>query len=114
MSSAVRWNPYDSVGKLALEVSRVASEGLGYTVFQKCYATFRLQIEQGGSDLETQVCSVTRLFIALTRKDDARQMSVAEVQRAGFCLIWLASTHVAEWSLLRLYAWGESLPPQIA
>lgn len=110
MSGAVKWDPEDSVGKLALEVARIASEGLGVTTFQQIRAGFNQQVEQASDDPDVQIRSVIRLLIALTRKDDTRVMTTAEVQRAGFCLMWLAETRVAEWSLLRLYQWGESLP----
>lgn len=106
---AVEWDSYDSVGKLALEVARIATEAMGYTKFEQLRATFSQVVEQESSDLETQIRAVTRLLIAKTRKE-LQPKSVADAQTAGLCLMWLSGTRVAEWSLLQLYQWGESLP----
>ena len=109
MPAAVDWDPNDSISKLALEVARIAHEGLGSTQFERLRAAFSQMVEQRTSDTEEQIRVVTRLLIERTRREQ-QPKSMAEAQEAGLCLMWLASTRVSGWSLLRLYGWGESLP----
>jgi hypothetical protein len=108
MAAAIDWNPSDKVGKLAAEVVRIAIEGMGYTKFDQMRSHFNQTVEQNDSGLEVQIRAVTRLLIAKTRRE-SQPKSVADIQTAGLCLIWLSGTRVAEWSLLQLYKWGESL-----
>ena len=111
MLAAVDWDPKDSISKLALEVARIAHEGLGSTQFERLRAAFRQMVELRSDDPEVQIQFVTRLLLERTRREQ-QPKSVAEVQEAGLCLMWLASTRVSGWSLLRLYRWGESLPTE--
>lgn len=106
MPASIKWDPSDAVSKLALEVVRIAMESLGSTRYEQLRAAFNQKIEQEHGDQEARLRAVTCLLIKRTREG---LQGVAEVQEAGFCLIWLASTHVSEWSLLRLYSWGQSL-----
>jgi hypothetical protein len=93
---------------MALEVARVAHEGLGGTELGKMRAAFDQTLEQASGDPEVQLRAVVRLLIEKTRRDSGPK-SVADIQIAGICLIWLASTRVGGWSLLQLYGWGQAL-----
>lgn len=110
MAAAIEWDPSDSVGKLALETIRIATEAMGYTKFDQLREHFNQTVEQYGSDMEVKIRVLTRLLIQKTRRGVPQ--SVADVQVAGLCLIWLSGTRVADWSLLQLYQWGESLPTE--
>ena len=111
MSAAVDWSPNDSVSKLALEAARIAHEGLGSTQFERLRVAFSQMVELRSDDPEVQIRVVTRLLIERTRREQ-KPKSVAEVQEAGLCLMWLASTRVGGWSLLQLYGWGQALPTE--
>ena len=111
MPAAVDWDPNDSISKLALEVARIAHEGLGSTQFERLRAAFSQMVEQRSDNPEVQIRVVTRRLLERTRRTQ-QPKSVAEVQEAGLCLMWLADTRVGGWSLLRLYGWGESLPSE--
>src|SRR5437763_4040065 len=111
MPAAVDWDPNDSISKLALEVARIAHEGLGSTQFERLRTAFRQMVELRSDDPEVQIRVITRLLIERTRREQ-KPKSVGEVQEAGLCLMWLADTRVGAWSLLQLYQWGEALPPE--
>jgi hypothetical protein len=108
MPASIDWDPRDKVSKLALEVARIATEAMGHTKFDQLREHFNQTMEQDESDMETKVRALTRLLIQKTRRGVPQ--SVADIQTAGLCLIWLSGTRVADWSLLQLYQWGESLP----
>jgi hypothetical protein len=96
-----------TIRQAALEVARVAHEGLGSTQFERLRATFSRKVEQESDDEEVRLRAVTRLLIEKTRKGSNKD--VADIQTAGLCLMWLADTRVSEWTLLQLYSWGASL-----
>lgn len=105
----MRWDPHWTIQQMALEVARVAHEGLGHTQFTQMRAAFDQALEQGSDDPEVQLRAVVRMLIEKTDRDRGPK-SVADTQIAGMCLIWLATTRVAGWSLLQLYGWGAALP----
>ncbi|TMC24279.1 MAG: hypothetical protein E6J34_00795 [Chloroflexi bacterium] len=109
MASMAQWDPDDTVQRLALEAARIAHEGLGSTQFEQLRITFSQQIEQENTDPEEQLRATVRLLLQKTNRDSGPK-DVADTQIAGMCLIWLATTRVAGWSLLQLYGWGAALP----
>jgi len=76
----------------------------------KMRATFTQQLSQeSGGDQEVRLRAAARLLLQKTHRDSGPK-DVADTQIAGMCLIWLATTRVAGWSLLQLYNWGAALP----
>ena len=72
-------------------------------------AAFTQTLEQESGDQEVQFRATVRLLLQKTHRDSGPK-DVADIQIAGMCLIWLATTRVAGWSLLQLYGWGAALP----
>src|SRR2546429_424364 len=103
----MHYDPNWTIQQAALEVARVAHEGLGSTQFERLRATFRRIVGQESDDEEDRLRAVTRLLVEKTRKGSNKD--VADRHIAGWCLMWLANTRVSEWTLLQLYGWGASL-----
>ncbi len=102
------WNLHWTVQQMALEVARVAHEGLGNTLFEQLKAIFRQEIERQDANEEMQLRIVTRLLIEKTAGPVSLNEK-ADIRTVGFCYMWLANTRVSEWTLLELYRWGASL-----
>ena len=73
----VKWSPHWTVQQMALEVARVAHEGLGGTELGKMRAAFDQTLEQASDDPEVQLRAIVRLLIKKTRRDSGSK-SVAD------------------------------------
>lgn len=101
MRSHANW----TIQRMALEIRRVAHEGLGHTLFEQILARFNREIARGSDDHEIQLCAVTRMLVKLTDSRTGPKNSV-EVRLAGLCFIWLARTRVQSWTVGEMYRWA--------
>lgn len=100
----MQFQPNWTVQQTALEVTRVAHEGLGNTHFEQLRAAFNQEVQKGNSDQEIRLRAVTRMLIKLTDRRTGPKVT-AETRIAGLCLLWLATTRVRDWTVLQLYHW---------
>lgn len=93
-----------TIKDMALDITRVAIEGLGSSLFEQALAKFTRSLQQRSDDQELQLYVVTKMLLKLT---DARtgSKSPTEIQLAGLCIIWLAKTRVQTWTMGEIYQW---------
>jgi hypothetical protein len=89
----------------ALEIARVAHEGLGHTNFVELRTKFNQEVLQKSSDPEVQLRAVTRLLVKMTDARTRPHDTTEAQQIAGLCLMWLATSRVSDWTVLELYLW---------